>query len=94
MKRPSPARARRTVAVFVGTRPEAIKMAPVIAGLRRYRDLSCRVVATGQHREMFWQVAEQFGFSVDADLGVMKHEQTLASLTAGLMTGIDAWLGQ
>ena len=88
------ARAPRTVAVFVGTRPEAIKMAPVIAALRRCPDLSCRVVATGQHREMFWQVAEQFGFSVDADLGVMRQEQTLAGLTAGLMVGIDGWLGQ
>jgi UDP-N-acetylglucosamine 2-epimerase (non-hydrolysing) len=94
VKRPAAARVRRTVAVFVGTRPEAIKMAPVIATLRQYGDLSCRVVATGQHREMFWQVAEQFGFPVDADLGVMKHEQTLAGLTAGLMTGIDAWLGR
>ena len=52
--------ARRTVAVIMGTRPEGIKMAPVIAALQGADDLACRVVATGQHREMFQQVAEQF----------------------------------
>ena len=84
--------ARRTVAVFMGTRPEGIKMAPVIAALQKSPDLECRVVATGQHREMFRQVAEQFGFAVDADLAVMQPDQTLASLTARLMDKIDAWL--
>jgi UDP-N-acetylglucosamine 2-epimerase (non-hydrolysing) len=83
---------RRTVAVFMGTRPEGIKMAPVIAALQKSSDLECRVVATGQHREMFRQVAEQFGFAVDADLAVMQPDQTLASLTARLMDKIDAWL--
>jgi UDP-N-acetylglucosamine 2-epimerase (non-hydrolysing) len=83
---------RRTVAVFMGTRPEGIKMAPVIAALQKSTDLECRVVATGQHREMFRQVAEQFGFAVDADLAVMQPDQTLASLTARLMDKIDAWL--
>jgi UDP-N-acetylglucosamine 2-epimerase (non-hydrolysing) len=84
--------ARKTVAVFMGTRPEGIKMAPVIAALRRSGDLDCRVVATGQHREMFQQVAEQFGFGVDADLAVMRPHQTLAGLTARLMETIDGWL--
>lgn len=84
--------ARKTVAVFMGTRPEGIKMAPVIAALRGSGDLDCRVVATGQHREMFQQVAEQFGFAVDADLAVMRPHQTLAGLTARLMEKIDGWL--
>ena len=83
---------RKIVAVFVGTRPEGIKMAPVIAALRHSLDLDCRVVATGQHREMFRQVAEDFGFSVDADLDVMRPRQTLAGLTARLMEAIDGWL--
>jgi UDP-N-acetylglucosamine 2-epimerase (non-hydrolysing) len=82
----------RTVAVFVGTRPEGIKMAPVIAALQGSEDLACRVVATGQHREMFQQVADQFGFAVDVDLAVMRPHQTLAGLTARLMEKIDAWL--
>jgi UDP-N-acetylglucosamine 2-epimerase (non-hydrolysing) len=83
---------RRTVAVFMGTRPEGIKMAPVIAAIQRRPDLTCRVVATGQHREMFQQVADQFGFGVDADLAVMQPQQTLAGLTARLMEKIDEWL--
>jgi len=83
---------RRTVAVFMGTRPEAIKLAPVVAALRACGELDCRVVATGQHREMFQQVAEQFGFGVDADLAVMRPQQTLAGLTARLMEAIDAYL--
>jgi UDP-N-acetylglucosamine 2-epimerase (non-hydrolysing) len=84
--------ARRTVAVFMGTRPEGIKMAPVIAALQGTDDLACRVVATGQHREMFQQVAEQFGFAVDVDLAVMQPNQTLGRLTARLMERIDGWL--
>jgi UDP-N-acetylglucosamine 2-epimerase (non-hydrolysing) len=84
--------ARRTVAVIMGTRPEGIKMAPVIAALQDTDDLACRVVATGQHREMFQQVAEQFGFAVDVDLAVMQPNQTLGGLTARLMEQIDGWL--
>ena len=83
---------RRTVAVFMGTRPEGIKMAPVVAALRGSEDLACRVVATGQHREMFQQVAAQFGFAVDVDLAVMQPNQTLGALTARLMEQIDGWL--
>ena len=84
--------ARRTVAVIVGTRPEGIKMAPVVAALQRSGDLDGRVVATGQHREMFQQVADQFGFTVDVDLAVMQPQQTLAGLSARLMDAIDGWL--
>jgi UDP-N-acetylglucosamine 2-epimerase (non-hydrolysing) len=83
---------RRTVAVFMGTRPEGIKMAPVVAALRASEDLACRVVATGQHRELFQQVAEQFGFAVDVDFAVMQPSQTLGGLTARLMEQIDGWL--
>jgi len=83
---------RRNVLVFMGTRPEAIKLAPVVAALRRTAEFGCTVVATGQHREMFQQVADQFGFTVDADLEVMRPNQTLAGLTARLMDGIDGWL--
>jgi UDP-N-acetylglucosamine 2-epimerase (non-hydrolysing) len=83
---------RRHIAVFMGTRPEAIKLAPVVGALRRSEDFHCTVVATGQHREMFRQVAETFGFTVDVDLDVMQPNQTLAGLTARLMVGIDAFL--
>jgi UDP-N-acetylglucosamine 2-epimerase (non-hydrolysing) len=84
--------ARQKIAVFMGTRPEAVKLAPVVAALRQANDFSCAVVATGQHKEMFRQVAETFGFAVDADLDVMRPNQTLAGLTARLMDAIDGWL--
>jgi UDP-N-acetylglucosamine 2-epimerase (non-hydrolysing) len=83
----------RNILVFMGTRPEAVKLAPVVAALRGANDFRCTVVATGQHKEMFRQVAETFGFRVDADLDVMRPSQTLAGLTARLMDGIDGWLG-
>jgi UDP-N-acetylglucosamine 2-epimerase (non-hydrolysing) len=76
----------------MGTRPEAVKLAPVVAALRRADDFRCVVVATGQHKEMFRQVAETFGFAVDADLDVMRPNQSLAGLTARLMDAIDGWL--
>src|SRR5690348_5640379 len=77
----------------MGTRPEAIKLAPVVAALRGANDFRCTVVATGQHKQMFRQVAETFRIKVDADLDVMRPNQTLAGLTARLMDGIDSWLG-
>ena len=83
---------RKTVDVFMGTRPEAIKMAPVVAALKQHDGLRCRVVCTGQHREMFHQVARELGFTVDVDLDTMQPNQTLAGLTARLMQKIDGWL--
>jgi UDP-N-acetylglucosamine 2-epimerase (non-hydrolysing) len=85
--------ATRNIVVFMGTRPEAVKLAPVVAALRGPPDFHCAVVATGQHSEMFRQVVETFGFAVDADLDLMRPNQTLAGLTARLMEGIDGWLG-
>src|SRR5262245_48250760 len=82
----------RNIVVFVGTRPEAVKLAPVVAALQSADDFRCTVVATGQHKEMYRQVAETFGFTVDADLDVMRPNQTLAGLTARLIDGIDGWL--
>lgn len=78
----------------MGTRPEAIKLAPVVAALRRDAAFACTVVATGQHVEMLRQVTDQFGIQVDAYLDVMRPDQTLAGLTARLMTAIDDWLGR
>jgi UDP-N-acetylglucosamine 2-epimerase (non-hydrolysing) len=83
----------RNVLVFMGTRPEAVKLAPVVAALRSTADFRCTVVATGQHKEMFHQVAETFGIAVDADLDVMRPNQSLAGLTARLIDGVDGWLG-
>ena len=82
----------KKVAVFIGTRPEGIKMAPVIHALRRTPGLVPVVVSTGQHREMLQQVVDLFGIHVDHDLAVMQPNQTLASLTARLITRIDELL--
>ena len=76
----------------MGTRPEAVKLAPVVAELRSARDFRCTVVATGQHKEMFQQVADTFGFVVDFNLDVMRPNQSLAGLTARLVDKIDDWL--
>jgi len=82
------------VAVFMGTRPEAIKMAPVIKALEVEQGLQPVVISTGQHREMLQQVVDLFGLKVDHDLDVMQPNQTLASLTARLMTRIDTILNE
>jgi UDP-N-acetylglucosamine 2-epimerase (non-hydrolysing) len=82
----------RRVAVLMGTRPEAIKMAPVIAALRGAPDLMPVVIATGQHRELLRQVVELFGIEVDHNLDVMAENQSLAALTARLLREIDAVL--
>jgi UDP-N-acetylglucosamine 2-epimerase (non-hydrolysing) len=83
---------KRRILVFMGTRPEAVKMAPVIAALRAAQDFECTVLATGQHREMFRQIAEQLDLAVDADLDVMRPNQSLGMLTARLMEAIDGAL--
>ena len=65
-----------------------IKLAPVVAELRRRSGTECVVVATGQHREMLDQMLEQFELEADVDLDVMSPEQRLADLTAELVRGI------
>jgi UDP-N-acetylglucosamine 2-epimerase (non-hydrolysing) len=82
----------KKVIVFVGTRPEGIKMAPVVAGLTATAGIAPITISTGQHREMLRQVVELFGIEVDRDLAVMHPNQTLAGLTARLMERIDGVL--
>jgi UDP-N-acetylglucosamine 2-epimerase (non-hydrolysing) len=76
----------------MGTRPEGVKLAPVIEALGRRSELQTLVVSTGQHREMLDQVVRLFDLPVHADLAVMQPDQTLASLTARLITRIDELL--
>jgi len=85
---------RSTIAIFMGTRPEAIKMAPVVKALERSPVLQPRVVSTGQHREMLQQVIDLFGIRVDRNLDVMRPDQTLAGLSARLLTAIDGVLAE
>lgn len=80
------------VSLVFGTRPEAIKMAPVILALRNDPDLEPHVCVTAQHREMLDQVLEVFGIVPDADLDLMRPNQTLAGLTARAVDGVDGYL--
>jgi UDP-N-acetylglucosamine 2-epimerase (non-hydrolysing) len=78
----------------MGTRPEAIKLAPVIGALAASGDFEPLVVSTGQHRELLDQAVSAFGLRVDHALGVMREGQQLAELTARLLTACDQLLGQ
>ncbi|HEF5153986.1 UDP-N-acetylglucosamine 2-epimerase (non-hydrolyzing) [Burkholderia multivorans] len=78
------------VMVVMGTRPEAIKLAPLIAALRMKVDTI--VCSSGQHREMLAQALGFFGIAPDLELDVMRERQTLNGLSARLLTGLDAAL--
>jgi UDP-N-acetylglucosamine 2-epimerase (non-hydrolysing) len=78
------------VLVVYGTRPEAIKMAPVIAGLRASEDLQSVVAVTGQHRAMLDQVNDLFGIVPDHDLDIIAQRQTLHDVTTRALTGLAA----
>ena len=80
------------VAVIFGTRPEAIKMAPVVNELRRTPEITCRVWSTGQHRQMLDQVLGLFDLAPDIDLGLMAQGQGLNGLFASALNGIDRML--
>lgn len=77
------------ILVLFGTRPEAIKMAPVISALRKTPGLAPIVCFTGQHRAMALSVMEVFGVTPDVDLNLMKPGQALEGLTADLMTALQ-----
>ena len=75
--------------VVFGTRPEAIKLAPLIKELSRRPGLDCRVCVTGQHREMVVQLLDLFEIRPSWDLELMRPNQDLAYLTAAALTGIS-----
>ena len=80
---------QRILFVF-GTRPEAIKMAPLVRVFQQQHDrFHSQVAVTAQHREMLDQVLAFFDIQPDYDLNLMKPGQTLAGLTARLSTGLD-----
>ncbi len=79
----------KVLSIF-GTRPEAIKMAPVIKELERHSDkITSRVCVTAQHREMLDQVLDLFEIAPDYDLNLMQPDQTLSGLTARVFTELD-----
>jgi UDP-N-acetylglucosamine 2-epimerase (non-hydrolysing) len=80
---------RHTIFVTFGTRPEAIKMAPVVLELQRrgvFRVVTC---LTGQHREMLDQVVQGFSLRTDHDLKIMRERQSLGHITSAVLNGID-----
>jgi UDP-N-acetylglucosamine 2-epimerase (non-hydrolysing) len=80
------------VFITLGTRPEAIKMAPVVLELNRrgvFRVITC---LTGQHREMLDQVIQAFSLPIDYDLKIMREGQSLGHITSAVLAGIDPLL--
>lgn len=76
--------------IVIGTRPEAVKMAPVMLELQKHREhFNPQICVTGQHREMLDQMLLVFGLRPDHDLGVMKAGQSLAEVTAACISGLD-----
>jgi UDP-N-acetylglucosamine 2-epimerase (non-hydrolysing) len=76
-----------SVGVILGTRPEAIKLAPVIEQLN-LAQIKTHLILTGQHREMVDRVMELFNLKADFDLGIMKPKQTLSSITCDSLQGL------
>jgi len=77
-----------SVGVILGTRPEAIKLAPVIQQLNCHEQIKTHLILTGQHREMVDRVMELFDLSADYDLNIMKPQQTLTGITSDSLRGL------
>jgi UDP-N-acetylglucosamine 2-epimerase (non-hydrolysing) len=80
---------RKKVMVVFGTRPEAVKLAPIILALAESEHFEPYVAVTAQHREMLDQVTGLFGIDPDADLDIMQPRQTLAEITTRALGGLD-----
>ena len=82
----------KKIMCVVGTRPEAIKMIPVILALKKETWVEVRVLATAQHRDMLDQVLDLFDIKPDVDLNIMLPDQSLTTLTAHLLLKVDSIL--
>lgn len=80
------------VFVVFGTRPEAIKMCPLVYKLKEEKSIECVVCLTGQHREMLNQVMDAFGIVEDYNLAIMKDRQTLTGITISVLEGLESVL--
>ncbi len=78
----------KVMTVF-GTRPEAIKMAPLVKELKTRKEIECIVCVTAQHRQMLDQVLEVFDIKPNYDLDIMKQGQTLSDITSRALTGLE-----
>ena len=77
------------VMVVFGTRPEAVKMCPLIKVLQKEPKIMCHVCLTGQHEEMLLQVMDFFGIQADYNLHIMKKNQTLSLITANILSSLE-----
>ncbi|KXT60198.1 UDP-N-acetylglucosamine 2-epimerase [Streptococcus mitis] len=82
----------KKIVVIFGTRPEAIKMCPLVKELRTRKNLETLVCVTGQHRQMLDQVLDTFRITPDFDLSIMKDKQTLFDVTIGILEGMKTVL--
>jgi UDP-N-acetylglucosamine 2-epimerase (non-hydrolysing) len=85
---------KRKILVIFGTRPEAIKLCPVVLAMKGDPAFECKVCVTGQHREMLQQVLDVFGVVPDKDLALMQPNQTLGGLTSRAIAAIDEYLAE
>jgi UDP-N-acetylglucosamine 2-epimerase (non-hydrolysing) len=82
--------ATHRICIALGTRPEAIKLAPVIQLFKNSPTFDAQVILTGQHREMVEQVMRMFDLKADRDLAIMQHQQTLTDITCRSLQGLEA----
>lgn len=80
---------KKKVITIFGTRPEAIKMAPLVKELEKREEIESKVCVTAQHREMLDQVLEYFEIEPDYDLNIMKSKQTLTGITNRVLEGLE-----
>ena len=78
----------RVLSIF-GTRPEAIKMAPLVMRLAKTEGVTARLCVTAQHRELLDQVLTLFGLEPDYDLNIMKRDQTLGEIASSVLNALD-----
>ncbi|ABA20055.1 UDP-N-Acetylglucosamine 2-epimerase [Trichormus variabilis ATCC 29413] len=80
---------KKRVCIILGTRPEAIKLAPVIQVFQKSPDFELQVILTGQHREMVEQVMQLFHLKADYDLEIMQPQQSLSDITCRSLRGLE-----
>ncbi len=79
---------KKLITIVLGTRPEAIKLAPVIGTFKKCKQFKTRVITTGQHKEMVHQVLKIFDIKIQKDLNIMKRKQTLTQITCLVLNGL------
>jgi UDP-N-acetylglucosamine 2-epimerase (non-hydrolysing) len=94
MMNPAVPSGRRKLAIIMGTRPEAIKLAPLILAFRKHPEFSCHVCVTAQHRQLLDQVLDVFQIVPETDLDLMEPNQTLGRFSARALQAVDRFLAK